>query len=212
MKRYYKLLFWASIFCVSMAYIESAVVVYLREIYYPNGFKFPLKQITPFIYFIEIGRELATIVMLYVVSKLICKNKMELFAFFSFNFSVWDIWYYIWLKIFLDWPESFLTWDVLFLIPFPWIAPVLAPILVSLFLIIAAIIILKMDNQFKFNLSDWLIEIFAGIIIIASFLFQLEIIELNKTPTYFPWWLFGTGLSAGFIWFIYRVNQFKKKN
>jgi len=193
-----------------MAYLESAVVVYLREIYYPNGFYFPLSEITPPIYFTEIGREIATIVMLYAVSYIMSNNKRELFAYFSFNFAVWDIWYYIWLKILLNWPESFLTWDVLFLIPVPWIAPVLAPILVSISLIIAALIILKMENRFNFTLFDWLIEIFAGIIIIVSFLFQLEIVQLNKTPANYPWWLFGFGWIFGFGWFIYRVIHFKR--
>ena len=129
-----------------MAYLESAVVVYLREIYYPNGFSFPLQEITPFILIIEIGREIATIIMLFAVSYFMSKNKRELFAFFSFNFGMWDIWYYIWLKLLLDWPQSLLTWDVLFLIPVPWIAPVLAPILVSVSLIIASLIILKLEN------------------------------------------------------------------
>ena len=59
MKKYYKILLWGSLFSISMAYLESAVVVYLRELYYPNGFSFPLQKIIPFIYFTEIGREVA---------------------------------------------------------------------------------------------------------------------------------------------------------
>jgi hypothetical protein len=33
------------IFSIALAFIESAVVVYLREIYYPDGFSFPLELI-----------------------------------------------------------------------------------------------------------------------------------------------------------------------
>ena len=33
---------WLTIFAVAMAYVESAVVAYLRAIYYPHGFSFPL--------------------------------------------------------------------------------------------------------------------------------------------------------------------------
>jgi len=193
-----------------MAYLESAVVVYLREIYYPDGFAFPLQEITPIIYFTEIGREVATIIMLFAVSHIMSKTKRELFAFFSFNFAVWDIWYYIWLKILLNWPDSFFTWDILFLIPIPWVAPVLAPILISVLLIIAALIILKIE--FKIALLDWLIEIFAGSIIILSFLFQIDVLEFNKIPSEFPWWLFLLGMSIGFTWFIYRVIKLKYDN
>jgi hypothetical protein len=34
------------------------------------------------------------------------------------------------------WPASLLDWDVLFLIPLPWWGPVLAPVLISLLLIL----------------------------------------------------------------------------
>jgi hypothetical protein len=42
-------------------YIWSAVVVYLRALYYPRGFGFPLEEMSLFIYLIEVGREAATI-------------------------------------------------------------------------------------------------------------------------------------------------------
>lgn len=195
-----------------MAYLESAVVVYLREIYYPQGFHFPLTVITPSIYLIEIGREIATIIMLYSFSYFMSKNKIEFFAFFGFNFALWDIWYYIWLKILINWPESILTWDILFLIPIPWIAPVLAPILVSGSLIISALIILDCKNQFKFSLSDWIIEILAGILIIVSFLFQTNLIQQNMPPENFPWLLFVFGLLLGLVWFFLRIQQVRKRN
>ena len=36
---------WVTVFAAAMAFVESAVVVYLRVIYYPEGFTFPLKLI-----------------------------------------------------------------------------------------------------------------------------------------------------------------------
>ena len=39
-----KRLIWLTIYAVAMAYLESAVVVYLRAIYYPEGFGFPLAK------------------------------------------------------------------------------------------------------------------------------------------------------------------------
>ncbi|MFC2088501.1 hypothetical protein ACFLSX_02785 [Calditrichota bacterium] len=198
------------VFSIAMAYLESAVVVYLREIYYPKGFRFPLQQIPSFVLFVEIGREIATIVMLWAIAKLIAKNGREWFAFFVFNFGVWDIWYYIWLKILLNWPESLLTWDILFLIPIPWVAPVLAPILVSIVLISAALIILSLEDSEKplqFSKFDWWLEIFAGLLIISSFLFQTNVIASNTVPENYPWWLFLIGMVFGIILFAYRISK-----
>ena len=31
-----------TIFAIAMAFLEAVVVIYLRKIYYPNGFDFPL--------------------------------------------------------------------------------------------------------------------------------------------------------------------------
>jgi hypothetical protein len=193
-----------------MAYLESAVVVYLREIYYPNGFSFPLKEISPFIYLTELGREIATIFMLFSVSYFMSNNKRELFAFFSYNFGIWDIWYYIWLKILLDWPDTLFTWDVLFLIPIPWIAPVLAPILIAISLITAALFILHLEDKNKyliFSKLAWWMEGLAGLIIIGSFLFQTFVIIENEIPVNFPWWIFGIGLIYGLVLFFYNVKK-----
>ena len=46
---------------------------------------------------------------------------------FFWAFGLWDICYYVWLWVILRWPASLLDFDVLFLIPLPWIGPVLAP-------------------------------------------------------------------------------------
>ena len=59
-----KQLSWLIIFSIAMAYLESAVVVYLREIYYPDGFSFPLTPINAYIFITEFWREIATIIML----------------------------------------------------------------------------------------------------------------------------------------------------
>ncbi|MCK7540484.1 MAG: hypothetical protein MZV63_61130 [Marinilabiliales bacterium] len=33
--------FWLAVFAVAMGFLEGIVVVYLRELYYPEGFDFP---------------------------------------------------------------------------------------------------------------------------------------------------------------------------
>ena len=56
--------------------------------------------------------------------------KEEVIAFL-WTFSVWDIFYDVWLRLTIGWPISFINSDVLFLLPVPWVAQVWFPILVS---------------------------------------------------------------------------------
>ncbi|MEJ2055753.1 MAG: hypothetical protein P8X42_17700, partial [Calditrichaceae bacterium] len=148
MKPLSKILSVNLIFFIAMAYIESAIVVYLREIYYPHGFNFPIKLIQNHIAFIEIGREVSTIVILWFSTMLVYGKFKERFALFLFNFGVWDIFYYVWLRIFLDWPSGWFEWDILFLIPLPWTSPWPAPVLVSIGFIITAYLVLKHPQKF----------------------------------------------------------------
>ncbi|MBM3324458.1 MAG: hypothetical protein FJY66_02190, partial [Calditrichaeota bacterium] len=57
---------WVVCFSIAMAVVEAAIVVYLRRIYYPEGFHFPLKAIELATLCIELLREVATVVMLVV--------------------------------------------------------------------------------------------------------------------------------------------------
>ena len=84
-----------AVFAIAMAFLEAAVVVYLRELYYPEGFSFPLKMIPPKIYTIELGREAATIMMLAAVGWFSGRNFKSRFAGFAMAFGVWDIFYYL---------------------------------------------------------------------------------------------------------------------
>ena len=113
-----------TVFAVAMGFLEAAVVVYLRLHFYPNGFSFPLAVIPDNILLVEVVRELATIVMLAAIGWLAGQGFLLRFSFFSLAFGIWDISYYIFLKITLDWPASLLTDDILFLIPLPWVGPV----------------------------------------------------------------------------------------
>ena len=125
-------------------------------------------------------------------------------------FGIWDIFYYIFLKIFLDWPESYLTWDILFLIPLPWVGPVLAPVLVSLSLIYTGIIILvEMDRgyRFQFDKKFWIIEIIAGIIIIISFIIPGIVVLNQMVPESFPWGIFLAGFFFGLAVFHYYLMK-----
>jgi hypothetical protein len=104
---------WVVIFGIAMAFFESAVVVYLRAIFYPEGFKFPLEAMADYKIFIEVMREIASIFMLLSIAYLAGKKFWERFAYFMLSFGVWDIFYYVWLKVLLDWPSSVFEWDII---------------------------------------------------------------------------------------------------
>jgi hypothetical protein len=127
-------------FAIAMGFLEGIVVVYMRQLYYPDGFDFPLTFLSPAMLKVEWLREIATVVMLVTIAWLAGRYFIQRLSYFLFTFAVWDIFYYIALKLILDWPSSWLTWDILFLIPITWLGPVLAPVICSLTMIAMAVL------------------------------------------------------------------------
>ena len=208
-----KQLFWLIVWGVVFGYMEAAVVVYLREIYYPEGFSFPLLIIQDRIMLTEVLREAATLLIMWATVCLAYKRLQSRFAAFVVLFGIWDIFYYIFLKLLLNWPESLSTLDILFLIPAPWIGPIWAPVLVSIGFIYAgtAILMRNYQNQFlHFGKGFILLELFAGLLIIVSFLITgLSVLE-QSLPTHFPSYLFLTGFFTGigvFLYYFYRSEH-----
>ena len=139
-KNYFQKFFPLFVFAVAMGFLEAIVVVYIRELYYPEGFSFPLKALPPWLIGIEWIREITTLLMLGSVAWISGKSFLKRLGSFLFLFGVWDIFYYVALKLFLDWPETLLTWDILFLIPVTWVGPVLAPVVCSVLMILMALV------------------------------------------------------------------------
>jgi len=126
-------LVWLSAFALAMALVEAAIVIYLRAVYYVDHPLqiFPLRLLSENHLLLELARETATIVMLLAVAALAGRTWSRRFAAFVFLFGLWDLGYYGWLKLFLGWPTDWLEWDLLFLIPWPWLGPWIAPALVA---------------------------------------------------------------------------------
>jgi hypothetical protein len=124
-------------FAVAMAWVEAACVYDLRvlvdrlEPYQLN----PL-PISGALGGIELAREAATLVMLIVVGGLAGRTARARLAYTAIAFGVWDIFYYVWLKIMCGWPRSLFDWDILFLLPLPWWGPVVAPVCIALLMIV----------------------------------------------------------------------------
>ena len=168
----YRLLALITIFSVAMGMLESSVVIYLRELYYPGGFHFPVRATSYTVAVTELLRELATMVMLLTIGMVAGRNKHERFAWFIYSFAIWDIFYYIFLYLMIGWPASLMDWDILFLLPIMWTGPVWAPLLLSTMMIILAVCILFFSNPNRnahLKLMEWIILITGSIVVVIGF-------------------------------------------
>jgi hypothetical protein len=184
-----------AIFSIAFAYIESAVVVYLRQIFHPDGFDFPLNvfgldQINTRLFLTEIGREAATLVLILTACFLFGKNLRQRFAYFLFVFAIWDIFYYVWLKVLIGWPASIMDWDILFLIPLIWASPVLAPVIVSLTLLLFALVILALDSgniHIRPGLLHWTGFCGSGLLLVVLFCYAGRFAARADYHEHFSW-------------------------
>ncbi len=208
------------VFAVSMGFLEAIVVVYVRELYYPEGFQFPLKALPRWLIVVEWVREITTLLMLGSVAFISGKTFLKRLSVFLLIFGIWDIIYYVGLKIFLNWPESILTWDILFLIPIIWVGPVLTPVLCSLLMIVMAVIfdnLLSREYLLKLSRKEFSLMILGAAIIYFTFTIDFgmilirndflkdfsnltenqEFIKILTTwqPTRFNWEIFAVGIA-----------------
>ncbi len=224
-------------FAIAMGFLESAVVVYLREIFSPGGFEFPLSPIPFNLALTEVLREAATMIMLITIGILAARRFSTGLAWFIYSFAIWDIFYYIFLKFLLGWPESLLTWDLLFKIPTTWTGPVLSPVLVSLTMILLAMVILFQAEKGKVTRvlwREWAGLIIGSLVLIFGFVFDYsqhmlthlsleEMIQIKNPevlqvanqyiPLRFPWWIFGIGelVILGTIGIYWRRLKYQQK-
>jgi len=195
----------AILFSVAFAYIESAVVVYLRAIFHPHGFTFPLEVFAVTaegkrLFLTEVGREAATLVLILTAAWLFGPSRQERVAYFLVIFAVWDVFYYVWLKVLLAWPASIMQWDILFLIPVAWAAPVLYPVLMSALMFGFAVVVLHRCAEGRPLIilgTDWFGWLAAAGIVVVSFCLGGRHITEPDHAEYFPPWLFAVGFGLG---------------
>jgi hypothetical protein len=215
---------WVVGFAVAFAWVESAVVVYLRKIFFDGHFGFPLvvqweggQHIVDPLVRIEFVREIATIFMLLAVGWIAGHFWLQRFCYFLIAFGVWDIFYYVWLKVMVDWPASLLTWDLLFYVPLPWVGPVVAPLLIALTMAGAGTWIIWRQHggvRVDWRWYDTLIEVFCGLLLIVAFCWDWKnIIQMPGDPRHtglpnpFAWWLFAPVYAASVGYLIFRLQK-----
>ena len=207
------------LFSIAMGFLEASVVVYLRQLYYPEGFSFPLKIMALDALSVEYLREFSSLVMLFSLAIIAGRNFHERFAYFLLCFGIWDIFYYIWLKVLLNWPQSLLTWDILFLIPVIWAGPVLAPVLCAVTMVGIGSSILSFQQKgyrVRITILEWLLLFIGGCIILITFLWEYFMIIIQggflsriatlATDPYFKQ-VIAEHIPASFNWHLFMIGE-----
>jgi hypothetical protein len=215
--------FVVATYAVAMAWVEAAVVYYLRTLvdridpYQPN----PLPIATG-LGEAELVRELATLVMLLTVGWLAGTSWRGRLGYSLVAFGIWDIFYYVFLRVMTGWPKSLLDWDILFLIPLPWWGPVWAPTSIALLMILWGTLVTKFERAPLEMCSNWKSLVFGAVgVVLALFVFMADAIETANQgtealramlPTHFNWQLFGVALAlmtlplADLAWRVWRTR------
>jgi hypothetical protein len=141
-------------------------------------------------------------------------------------FGIWDIFYYVFLKLMCDWPKSLADWDILFLIPLPWWGPVWAPVSIAALMILWGILASQFERPGHGWLSNWRVWIlnFTGMAL-ALYVFMADALRVSDggvdalrklLPVTFNWPLFSVALllmSAPVIRLAWEIrNQPLAKN
>ena len=205
------------LFGITFGYVEASVVVYLRAIYEPLRQSIsprPLNELFPLIttrqlqaagpehvkrLLTELGREAATILMLAAIGLAVARTFTEWAAAFLIAFGVWDISFYLFLKILIGWPASLFTWDLLFLIPVPWASPVIAPVIVSFTMIVCGLIALR--RPIRIRPLEWVAILTGGVIIVIAFTLDYQNTTAGGMPNPFNWLVFILGELIGLAGF-----------
>jgi hypothetical protein len=213
---------WGAIFAIAMAYLEAAVVVYLRKVYGITDLISSVPAFDSQIGMIELGRELATLIMLFAVGWAVGSNFRSRAGYAIFAFGLWDIFYYIWLRVMIGWPRSLLEPDLLFLIPLPWWGPVLSPVLIALLMVISGAVL---DSAEDLGISVEISRFNGGIlgfsVLIMLYTFMRDALALLPSDvqtlsqvklTNFNWPVFLCGYGLGVFGLWRSIQRTGKKN
>jgi len=188
------------LFATAMAWVESAVVFYLR-IFIDRVQPYQLDPLPTSVGIgqAELVREAATMLMLVCIGWLAGSNWRARFGYALLAFGVWDILYYVFLSLLSGWPNSLWDWDILFLIPVPWWGPVLAPVSIAVLMVITGSAITQIPIWPRS--PAWMMSLFGAMLALYTFIAD----ALNALgdgphavrqvlPASFNWPLFGIAI------------------
>ncbi|MBI5343194.1 MAG: hypothetical protein HZB63_07820 [Deltaproteobacteria bacterium] len=161
------------VFAAAMAFVEAAVVVYLRDLL-GGGPLFPMKDLSPKLLAVEIVREGATVVMLLCAASLSFRGGARRMGAFLLAFAVWDVFYYVWLRVAIGWPSGLSDWDILFLIPLPWVGPVWSMLLICVGMLVYSVLFLRApeDAPFAPGARGWAAGAAGALAVIGTYIHE----------------------------------------
>jgi hypothetical protein len=195
---------WAIVaaYAAAMAWVEAASVVYIRtlvdriEPYQVN----PL-PIHGALGNIELWREASTLVMIAAVGMLAGRTWRRRVGYAAITFGVWDVFYYVFLRLMTGWPRTLFDWDILFLIPLPWWGPVLAPASIAVMMIVWGTLATQSRDDVPEPRWTWAAGALGIALALAVFMIDAwralphgREALLQVLPTTFNWPLFGVAL------------------
>ena len=189
-------------FAIAMAWVEAASVFYIRAL---------VDRIEPYqadplpmnaaLGNVELWREGATLVMIATLGVVAGSTWRRRAGYAAIVFGVWDIFYYVFLRLMTGWPRTLLDWDILFLLPLPWWGPVLAPVTIALLMISWGTIATQSDDAATDARWAWALASVGIALALAVFMIDAwralpdgRDAVLQVLPTTFNWPLFGAAL------------------
>lgn len=200
-------LLWLTVYGAAFGYVEAVLVVYLRELFYPGGFAFPISIPDHFVLPWEHAREWATMAMLLAPAMLVAPTGWGRFGAFAFLFGVWDLAYYLGLWLVLGWPSSLFTWDLLFLVPRIWAGPVLSAAAMAVSLVAAGVILLEREAKGRAPRHVWWGWPAAAIslgLLLWAFMANDGAVREGRMPEGFPWGIYAAGYLLG--WAVFGLS------
>ena len=130
---------------------------------------------------------------------------------------MWEILYYAWLYLLEGWPKSLLSNDLIFLVPVPWSGPVLAPLLISVFLILSAAVIIYFELKTGRFAPGWVppaLTLLGWALMLYAFMVDFMKVYERQIPGPYRWDLFAVGMAlwAAAILMALRPRTAKSKS
>jgi hypothetical protein len=216
------------LFGLTFGYVEAAAVVLIRTIYAPIHQRlFPDRatdDLFPLITMqqwsehgpptmpplLEAGRELGLVLMVALVACAGFRSLCEWFAAFMLTFGVWDLAYYMWLKVLLGWPHSLSDWDLIFSIPLPWVGPVWAALLVAVAMTVTAAVFFRREaigQPIEPRWIHWTAVLIGALFIMVAFWWDARSQLAGGIPAWFNWPLLLVGLLIGLAGFVHATSR-----
>ncbi len=212
---------WATVagFAIAMAWMEAATVLYIRTL---------VERVEPYqanplpmhgaLGNVELWREAATLVMIGTLGVLAGRTWRRRVGYAALAFGIWDVFYYVFLRVISGWPRTLLDWDILFLLPLPWWGPVLAPVSIALLMIVWGTLATQSDDEA--NDPRWAWVLGGAGIALALGIFMVDAWRalphgreavVQVLPTRFNWPLFWLALTLMGLPALRQLTQLPRK-